>query len=84
MHLYEIRMEALIAQIGFRKFPFDLYQNREPQLNLPLPCFMAQDSGNVARAFILERGYDQLRRRATSRGNGPSWYARSDTLSVWR
>ena len=31
---------------------------------------MAQDSGNGARAFIPERGYDQLRRRATSRGNG--------------
>ncbi len=33
----EKRKCTLIAQIGFRKFPFDLYQNREPQLNLRLP-----------------------------------------------
>jgi hypothetical protein len=36
------------------------------------------------RALIPECGYDQLRRRATSRGNGPSWYSSSDMLSIWR
>src|SRR6266481_2014028 len=34
-----------------------------------------------------ERGldpYSRMRIRSTSRGNGPSWYAPLDTLSVWR
>src|SRR5258708_32663020 len=57
-----------IADLGFRE----------------LACFMAQHSGNAPRALIPECGYDQLRRRATSRGNGPSSYAPSDTLSVLR
>src|SRR6267143_2506177 len=57
-----------IADLGFRE----------------LACFMAQHSGNATRALIPECGYDQLRRRATSRGNGPSSYTPSDTLSVLR
>src|SRR6266852_5127450 len=47
-------------------------------------CFMTQEREIEPGALIPECGYDQLRRRATSRGNGPSWYAPSDTLSVWR
>src|SRR5580700_10035229 len=52
-----------IAQVGSREFA----------------CFMAKETGNGNRGLIPECGYDQLRRRTTSRGNGPSWYAPSDT-----
>src|SRR5438552_15657315 len=57
-----------INEVGFREFT----------------CFVDQDNENRTRALIPECGYDQLRRRATSRGNGPSWYSPSDTLSIWR
>jgi len=57
-----------INEVGFREFA----------------CFVAQDNENRTPALIPECGYDQLRRRATSRGNGPSWYSPSDTLSIWR